>query len=243
MVASSSGSISTAGSSTSPSAAAAKRSSNRSTPRGRSPRARATVTPARESACQRSRSSSKRCCVGDQELRARVGEAVLELGALPPRVERHHDGAGGGGAPERDRPLRVVAHRDRDPVALDHTVAIAQDVGERRRGAQMTREREVLAFVHEERLIAVRAAGGENVPQRARRVLPDLDLDTADRLADDLEVAARAGEPSGRFLAGELCRFDHCHSRSPSSIRRDSFGDPPRAGRAPSGPACRPTRP
>jgi hypothetical protein len=108
MVASSSGSISTRGSSTSP--LAAKRSSKRWTSRQRG-EAIAQLVEA--------------LLVGDQELRARVGQAVLELGAFPPRVERHHDRAGRGGAPERDRPLRVVAHGDRDSIALRYTEPIA----------------------------------------------------------------------------------------------------------------------
>ena len=70
--------------------------------------------------------------VDEGDLGAGVLEAVAQLLAAPPRVERHDDGAGQGGAPERHDPLGDVAHDDGDAVALLDAEGVAQPVRQRR---------------------------------------------------------------------------------------------------------------
>lgn len=62
----------------------------------------------------------------------RVGELVLR----PPRVQRHGDQSGQLGGPERDLPLRTVAHRDHRPVARAEPVPLAQPARQSGRGGE-----------------------------------------------------------------------------------------------------------
>ena len=68
--------------------------------------------------------------VGEEHDAARVAQAVRELGTGPPRVQRHRDRADRDRRPERERPLGVVPHRDRDAIAGLHAVG-AEALGER----------------------------------------------------------------------------------------------------------------
>src|ERR1700722_10212751 len=52
------------------------------------------------------------------ELRAGIDEAVFELGAFPPSVEKRGDAAGDRRSEEGRRPFRQVSHGDGDAVAL-----------------------------------------------------------------------------------------------------------------------------
>ena len=109
---------------------------------------------------------------GDQELRPRVAEPVLELGPRPPRVEGHDDRAGSSRRPERDRPVGEVAHRDRDTVALAHTEVVDESVSERGDRGEVLSEGERLVFVHEEGEVAVGEALLEHRAERGRGELP-----------------------------------------------------------------------
>ena len=60
----------------------------------------------------------------------RVGQAVVELGARPPRVERYHHAAGHGRSPKGHGPLREVAHGDGDPVTELDPEPVPQGVGD-----------------------------------------------------------------------------------------------------------------
>ena len=59
--------------------------------------------------------------IDDHPFRARVGEAVRHLLLGPPGVHRHRDPTRCGHGHEGDNPLRVVAHGDRNALALADT--------------------------------------------------------------------------------------------------------------------------
>jgi hypothetical protein len=56
--------------------------------------------------------------IDDGDPGAGICEAILQLRARPPRVQRRDDGAEAGGSEEGHRPFRQVAHDQRDAVAL-----------------------------------------------------------------------------------------------------------------------------
>ena len=117
--------------------------------------------------------------VGDQHLRSGVGEAVLHLGTRPPGVHADHRGTERHDGPVGDDPLRVVAHRDRDPVAALDATRVAEIVGERARHGADLGERVALVLVDDVRLVAVQRRQLPDRPHRGRRRVEDPHRDAA----------------------------------------------------------------
>ena len=110
--------------------------------------------------------------VDEGHLGAGVLEAVAQLLAAPPRIERHHDGAGERGRPEGHDPLGQVAHDDGDAVALGDAERRLQAVRQRAGDAVVLREGGPLVLVDQEDGVAVAERHVEDGPERGRRVLP-----------------------------------------------------------------------
>ena len=94
--------------------------------------------------------------IDDQDLRTRIAQAVIELAAGPPGVERNDDRADRDTGKERDGPLGQIAHRQRNAVALSHPHR-AQRRRQRRDGAVMRLVRHALVVVDREFARAVRS--------------------------------------------------------------------------------------
>ncbi len=150
--------------------------------------------------------------VDDRELGARVLEAVLELGAGPPRVQRGHDRAGERRGPERDRPLGQVPHDDRDAVAFLHPVG-DQARREPRNRPPVRVEGHPLLVVHHVSAVAEERAHGEDLGEGRRRVLPGLDAGAADLALLDFEQRARR-------RGHQAMRLGDRHRRKPWGQRR-----------------------
>ncbi len=112
--------------------------------------------------------------VGDEQLRLRIADRVLDLRARPPSVQRARDRAETARGPERDDPVDAVRAQDRDTVALPHAVALGHHLRERRHGPFVLSEREtarrlavgrheVLGVAEADRLL-------EQLPKVRRRV-------------------------------------------------------------------------
>ena len=137
------------------------------------------------SAIRSSRSASTTANFG-----AGIDQAVFELGAGPPGVQRRHDRAQGGGGVEGDRPFRQVAHDDGDAVALLHAHLRAARAPAPPR-AEEGLEADALVLVDEEIALAVHAADGiDDVAQGRRRVLPH-----PRRHAADVDLSISKGWP------------------------------------------------
>ncbi len=106
--------------------------------------------------------------VGDHHGRLAVVQRVRQLLRLPPGVQRHGDQAGGLRGPEGDLPLGEVAHRDHHPVAGAQPVRAQQVVGEGGGPRVVAGEGEDAAGGDQERAVAVRAGGVQQVAQRGR---------------------------------------------------------------------------
>ena len=132
--------------------------------------------------------------VDEDHLGTRVLEAVTQLLAAPPRVERHDDGAAEAGRPEGHDPLGQVAHDDCHPVALLDAEGGVQPVGQAAGDAVVLGERGALVLVDEERLVAVGEGHIEHDAQVGWRVLPGAGEDAADVALFHLEDLARRGQ-------------------------------------------------
>ena len=146
-----------------------------------------------------------------RHLGAGVVERVAELGARPPRVERHDDGAEERGAPEADDELGQVAHRDRDPVAALHAERRAQVLRERLRTRAHVGEGEAFVVVHEVDELCVRDAHVEGVEDGARRPHEHAQRHAVERDLLDLEGAAG---PDERRKAGVVAVDGSDHART-----------------------------
>ena len=87
--------------------------------------------------------------VGNEYLAARVPQAELQFAPRPPRVERDGHGADRHGGPERDAPFGVVAHRDRDTVALRHPAVPYEMLGQQGNAPEMLGIAQSLVLVHQ----------------------------------------------------------------------------------------------
>ncbi len=132
--------------------------------------------------------------VDEGDLGARVGQSVVELGARPPRVERHDHAAGHGRAPERHGPLGEVAHGDGDPVAELDAEAAAQPTGDGGRDAEVLLVGGALVLVDEIVGVAVPAGQLEDHAQVGRAVLPHPGGDAPDLDVFHLEHLPRRGD-------------------------------------------------
>jgi hypothetical protein len=105
----------------------------------------------------------------DHDLRARVGDVVLELLRLVHRVDGNDDGVGAEHGVERGRELRAVLHEESDPVARLHP-RVLQPSGER---LGLLAQCPVAERPAEEEVCgALRIAGGGDLevePERRRR--------------------------------------------------------------------------
>ena len=128
--------------------------------------------------------------VGNDHARTGIGDAEGEFARGEPGVERHRDGTDAGNGPERDRPLRQVAHRDRDPVPLADAVARAQRLSEPAHLAMVAGVTQAPVVEHEARPFAILGRSGKNVAEHARPVLPGTDRD-----APDLDLFELEGKP------------------------------------------------
>jgi hypothetical protein len=97
--------------------------------------------------------------VREDHARAGVLQRLLHLGGRPPRVHGHRDGAQVGGGEEGHHPLRVVAHRDRHPIAFRHPEALAQDPAHPRGPLVHGGEVQILGFVGQVAVAAEVGAG------------------------------------------------------------------------------------
>ena len=147
--------------------------------------------------------------VAEDDLGPAVTQPVLELGARPPGVQRDDHAAGGGRRPERDRPLREVAHCDRHTVALPDAEAVDQRAGEGGRGPVVLGEAQLLVLVDDEGGLAVGPAQLEDRPQARWGVLPHSRGPPGDLHLLDLEQLAGSGEGGGGVGDGQ------CHGRQP----------------------------
>ncbi|MCY1228230.1 hypothetical protein D9M68_675190 [compost metagenome] len=132
--------------------------------------------------------------IDDGHAAAGIGQAVFQLGAGPPRVQRRHDRACEQRAVERHRPLRQVAHRQRHAVALAHAVA-HQRVCQRDGRAPEGIVGNALVLVDHEGAVAEGTGRVEQVAQRGGCVLPDGGGDAADHARLGLERRAGPGQP------------------------------------------------
>ena len=103
--------------------------------------------------------------VGDQDLRLRVTECVLHLQAGPPSVHPDYGGAERHGSPVADHPLRIVAHRQRNPVAATDAHVVVQIAGERPHLGMDVGERVALVLVDHVDLVALQR---RKLPHRAQ---------------------------------------------------------------------------
>ncbi len=139
MVASSSGAMSTAGSV--PGSATGDHvvpRERRGVERARPPRATTTVRTSSDGSS--STTSLEALAVDQQRRRRRVAQRVLELVPEPPGVQADGDRADRLARPERDGPLRVVAHADGHPVALADALCeqVVRQLADAARGPRRT---------------------------------------------------------------------------------------------------------
>ena len=141
--------------------------------------------------------------VDDQHPRARIAQAVFQLGSRPPRIERHHDRADRHRREKGDGPFGQIAHRQRDPIALADAER-HQMHGERGGGAVMRLVAHPLVLVYHEQPIGMATARLQQIPHRRRRVLPDAGRYAAD--IDVLHLELRAGGGQQRLDLGQRHR-------------------------------------
>ncbi len=149
--------------------------------------------------------------VADQDLRARVGEAIAHLLGGPPRVHPDTRRTDGDDRPVREHPFGIVAHRDRDPVTVLHAEVVDEVSGQRlddRIGLGVGE-----AFVLEHHVVLVAVPGGElpDEAHRRRRRVEHTHRDAAHLDLGHRELAAR----SSQFVPGFGVLLDHGrHDRS-----------------------------
>ena len=104
--------------------------------------------------------------VTEQDLGATIVHAVLELLAVPQRVDRDDDGSDGSRSHEGDAPFRVVAARDGHAVTLLHGEGVHQRSGDRVDLGEGLLERVALVLVDDEIAVAEVARVGKQLAQR-----------------------------------------------------------------------------
>ena len=99
--------------------------------------------------------------VDEQRRRRRVADRERQLSAGPPGIQRDGDRADGVAGPPADAPLWVVAHADRDPIALADASA-AQALGQGGHLSEVLTVSENFVFVDQEGSIAVIQRGDQD---------------------------------------------------------------------------------
>ncbi len=132
--------------------------------------------------------------IGKENLGARISQPVFQFIALPPSIERNNDGTNGGGRPEHNRPLGVVAHAQRHPVTFLHPKLVDEQTGHRHHFA------EVLLVGHplvlEDDVVTIKEISGvfQNMAQRGRRRLPHISGNTVNVEGLNVEHSASGGD-------------------------------------------------
>ena len=169
--------------------------------------------------------------VREQHRGPAVDQPVLHLLGLPQRVEADGDRADRRHGHEAHDPLGVVAHRDRDAVALADPVAVDQqppDAAGRRVGLLVA---VALVVVDEERQVA--AVLGEQRPQRRRGVLEHPHLVAALHGPHELVRLPRRGQLRQRFLPCRHRSSLPAAPRPPGPLAEGPHEDSDRARPAP----------
>ena len=118
-----------------------------------------------------------------------VLERVVQFVARPPRVQGHRDRADRLARPERQHPLGIIAHPDRDAIALMNA-ALDEQMRERTRAPLQLRVRPAFVVVDQKFAIGERRGRLEYCAHRRRRVRVDRHRNADDRLLLDLEWSA-----------------------------------------------------
>ena len=135
--------------------------------------------------------------------RAGVGETELELLGLPPRVERHRDGAEERAGPEHDHPFGCVGRDDRDAVTADHADRL-ESARAAPGGLVVLAERQPALPLHEPGQIGARRALRHHLAEGMHALAVHLGRLAQHGLDDDLEG------PSGpRELGDDGIRLAH----------------------------------
>ena len=132
--------------------------------------------------------------IDDRDLRARIADAIGELVAQPPGVERGDDHADRHAGPEGERPFGQVAHGDDQPIALADAEAIVKHAAKLPGGAEMRGIGLPLALVDDELAVAPAAREVKHLAQVVQRVDIGAQADAADHLLARLERGAGGGE-------------------------------------------------
>ena len=151
--------------------------------------------------------------VDDSDFRAAVRDAVFQLLARPPGIERRRDRAKHQRGEERDRPLRIIAHDDGDPIALLHAELIAEFHSQLGHGLVVRGEGYTLVLEDEEFAVAPVGRVEHAVTQGERRVLVGAQLDAVDDLLFQLEPRARRSHQ-------RIALIDRHHRKSGLSSHR-----------------------
>ena len=133
--------------------------------------------------------------VDDRGLDAHERQSVLQLLGSPPGVHRCRDRAGAQRCVEAKGPFGIVAHDDRDAVALHDAEIRHQRLGQRPRGQMQGAEGDALVFVDDVGPVG-ELGGGRFKDERdgGRRVLVDLHRNAADHGVLQLDRGARPCE-------------------------------------------------
>ena len=138
--------------------------------------------------------------VDERDLRARVGEAIFQLAAGPPGVQRHDDRTDRSRREEDHRPFGQVAHRQRHAVALADAVVV-QPVRQMGGRAIIGLIGDALVLIDGEVAVAIGAHQLRQHAQRRREILPDPRRDAAN--VDGFHLEPRAGGGQRRRDLGE----------------------------------------
>ena len=139
--------------------------------------------------------------VADQQLGARIGQAIFELGAGPPGVERHRDRPQHGDREEGDRPFRQIDHGDSHPVALADAEP-PQLRRKRRHRPERSLVADPLVVEDGEQPIAMAAREAHEGGEGRGRVLPHAGRAAVYRHLVHLEAAARRGQQGVDLVQG-----------------------------------------
>ncbi len=137
--------------------------------------------------------------VGDDDLRAGVVEGEHDLSGLPPRVHRNRHRSDGGDRGERGDPFRVVAHRDRDAIAVGDAELVDEGVTDPTDQLQHLWHRPAFVLEHDE-VVGARRCGGEQVTQVRRRAGEHLGRRAEDVDFADLERGTGRADGRARFV-------------------------------------------
>ena len=151
--------------------------------------------------------------VGDQHARAGLIDQSLQFRRFQPGIEWHDDGAQQLQGPERKDPLRVVAHRDGDPVTVPDLECVPERMRERDHLEPLFVECPPLVPVDHGIGTAVRPRREEGISQCQRIPIEHLVLDAVDDACGQREEAVGIGE-TFLWCSGPIVHFRHLSIRS-----------------------------